>query len=66
MSESKTRKTFDVMPVEIYVGGCGHVVICQEWSTQEKESYLRVMVDPRDAEKVAMQIMETARKASGL
>lgn len=63
MSEPKTLDTFEVMPVEVYKGGCGHIVLCQEWSTEKEESYLRIMINERDAEKVAMQILEAARKA---
>jgi len=63
MSEPKTLETFEVMPVDVFVGGCGHIVLCQEHSSEKEEFYLRVMIDPRDAEKVAMQILETARKA---
>ncbi len=65
MSGAKTLETFEVMPVEIFQGGCGHIVLCQEWGTALEESYLRIMINPRDAEKVALQILEVARKARG-
>jgi hypothetical protein len=37
-------KTFEVMPVDVFVGGCGHIVLCQEWTeAATEETYLRVM-----------------------
>lgn len=63
MNEPLTLDTFEVMPVDVFVGGCGHIVLCQEYSTEKEECYLRVMINPRDAEKVALQILEAARKA---
>jgi hypothetical protein len=65
MSEPKTLETYAVMPVDVFVGGCGHIVLCQEYSTEKEECYLRVMINPRDAEKVALQILKAARKARG-
>jgi len=56
-------KIFEVMPVDVFVGGCGHVVLCQEWTDQKSESYLRVMINPADAENVCRQIMAAAEKA---
>jgi hypothetical protein len=55
--------TFEVMPPEVFKGGCGHIVLCQEWSTQKEESYLRVMIAPEDAERVASEILAIARRA---
>lgn len=58
-------KTYEVMPIDVFVGGCGHIVLCQEWTTDAKESFLRVMVNERDAERLCEQIMASARKARG-
>jgi len=58
-------KTFEVMPPDVFVGGCGHIVLCQEWTEAAKETYLRVMIHERDAERICQQIMASARKARG-
>jgi hypothetical protein len=60
----KATSTFEVMPVEVFEGGCGHLVIMQEWpSLTDGESYLRVMLDMRDAEVLCKKIMAVAGKA---
>lgn len=56
-------ETFEVMPIDVFVGGCGHVVLCQEWPDLTGESYLRVMLNERDAEKLCQKIMAAAREA---
>jgi hypothetical protein len=59
-------KTFEVMPLDVFVGGCGHIVLCQEWTEPgTDETYLRVMIHERDAERICQQIMASARKARG-
>lgn len=60
---SFTTETFEVMPVDVFRGGCGHIVLCQEYTTDKEESYLRVMIDPSDAERVALQILALAKEA---
>jgi hypothetical protein len=51
------------MPVDVFVGGGGHIVLCQEWpDMQEGETYLRILIQQGDAEKVCEQIMAMARK----
>jgi hypothetical protein len=52
--------TFEVMPIEVFEGGCGHVVLCQEWAELTGESYLRVMFNKRDAEELCRRIMAVA------
>lgn len=65
MSEQKELEPYEVMPIDVYKGAGGHIVLCQEYSTQSKESYLRIMMNPRDAEKVALQILHVAREVRG-
>jgi hypothetical protein len=55
--------TYEVMPIDVFVGGCGHIVLCQEWPSIKEETYLRVMLNERDAEELCRQIMAAARKA---
>lgn len=62
MSELKDD-TFEVMPPEVFRGGCGHIVLCQEHTGQTEEYYLRVMIAPKDAERVASEILAIARRA---
>lgn len=66
MSEQKhAEPPFEVMAPDVFVGGCGHVVICQEWTTSKGEEYTRVLLQPRVAEAVAMKILAAAREARG-
>lgn len=53
------------MPVDIFEGGNGDLVLCQEWPSIDRERYLRVMVPMGDAEKLAMQILAVARASRG-
>lgn len=53
-------KTFEVMPVEIYEGACGHIVICQEWPELGGESYARLFLTRENAKEVCRQIMAIA------
>lgn len=62
MSEAAT---FEVMPVDVFKGGAGHIVLCQEWSTEREESFLRIFINERDAEKVAMRILAIANEVRG-
>ena len=57
--------TFEVMPVDVFKGGCGHIVLCQEWSTEREESFLRIFINERDAEKIAMRILAIANEVRG-
>jgi hypothetical protein len=41
------------MPVDVFEGGCGHIVIGQEFpNLMQGDCYLRVFIKPEDAEKV--------------
>ncbi len=61
---SETFKTYEVMPIEVFVGGCGHIVLLQELpSLVDGERYIRVMLNERDAERVAMAILTRAEEA---
>lgn len=51
-----------VLPVEVFVGGGGDIVILQEWPNTKGEEYLRVFINPDDAEKVCQQIMSAAKE----
>lgn len=52
------------MEVAVYVGGNGDLVLSQEWpSLNRGDRFLRVMVDMKDAEKLAMNILSVARAA---
>lgn len=46
----------EVMPVDVFEGGGGHIVLCQEWPSVEGERYLRIMLSTADAERVAKEI----------
>lgn len=50
-----------VMPVETYIGGNGDVVLCQEWTSEKEESYLRIVVPLDGAVSLAMEILRLAR-----
>ena len=52
------------MEVAVYVGDNGDLVLSQEWpSLNRGDRFLRVMVDMKDAEKLAMNILSVARAA---
>lgn len=52
------------MGVAVYVGGNGDLVLSQEWpSLNRGDRFVRVMVDMKDAEKLAMNILSVARAA---
>jgi hypothetical protein len=54
---------FEVMPVDVFVGGGGHVVLCQEWTSIENgESYSRILIKPADAEAVCKRLMRAVGK----
>lgn len=47
-----------LMPVEVFVGGLGHVVLCQEWTTELEDRYLRIVVPRGTAKALAASILE--------
>lgn len=53
-------KTLEVMPIEAFIGGCGHIVLLQEWPDISGDTYIRVFICPEDAESVCQQIMALA------
>jgi hypothetical protein len=54
------------MPVSVFKGGNGDLVLCQEWPSMALgDRFSRVMVDMGDAEKLAAQILAVARAARG-
>lgn len=64
MSEQKQAEPpFEVMTPDVFVGGCGHVVICQEWTSSGEETYTRVVMKPDVAEAIAEKLLAAARRA---
>lgn len=51
------------MPIEAFIGGCGHIVLLQEWPDISGDTYIRVFIRPDDAEKVCQQIMAAAARS---
>lgn len=51
------------MAVAVFEGGNGDLVLRQEWTSERGERFMRVMLDMKDAEKLAMNIMSVARAA---
>jgi hypothetical protein len=51
------------MPVEVFEGGGGDLVFCQECPHVDGDRYLRTLVPMRDALKLAHAIIGIARKA---
>jgi hypothetical protein len=63
--QKQAEPPFEVMSPDVFVGGCGHIVVCQEWTTAKGEEYTRVLIQPRTAEAFAMKILAAAKKARG-
>jgi hypothetical protein len=55
----------ETMPAECFEGGTGDLVICQEHTCQDGESYLRIRVPMSDAVKLANDILTLAARAAG-
>lgn len=54
------------MPITVFKGANGDLVLCQEWPSMHRgERFMRVMIDMKDAEKLAMNILSVARSARG-
>ena len=53
----------ELMSVEVFVGGGGDLVLCQEWPQLKGEQYLRIIVPMRDAVELAHKIIAVARRA---
>jgi hypothetical protein len=56
---------YDVMPLQVYEGALGHIVIMEELPDLSGEQYLRVRLNPRDAEALCEKIMAVAKRARG-
>jgi hypothetical protein len=57
-----STKTLEVMPIEAFIGGCGHVVLLQEWPDISVDTYIRLFVRPEDADQLCQQIMALATR----
>lgn len=53
----------EIMPVDVFIGATGYVVLVQEHTTPESESYLRIRIKPDDAKALCMAITNAARAA---
>jgi len=49
-----------LMPVDVFVGALGHVILCQEWTTELEERYLRIVIPRGTAKALAATILELA------
>jgi hypothetical protein len=53
------------MAISVFEGGNGDLVLCQEWpSLHRGERFARVMIEMKDAEKLAGQILAVARASN--
>lgn len=53
----------DLMPVDVLLGATGYIVLVQEHTTPEAESYLRIRVRPDQARALCTAITNAARAA---
>ena len=53
----------EVMPVDVYEGGNGDLVLTQEWPDMDGESYTRIMIPMEEAFALAQRILATAKRA---
>jgi len=51
------------LPVEVYEGAGGDLIIMQEFPGIEGESYVRVFIGMEDAERICSEIMRVAGAA---
>jgi hypothetical protein len=54
----------NTMPPECFEGGSGDLVICQECTSQDSETYVRVRVPMREAVRLAEEILAVAARAA--
>jgi hypothetical protein len=54
-----------VMPPDVFEGATGMLVLCQEWTHQRGEQYVRIMVPMAEASRLAEGILAAARGARG-
>jgi hypothetical protein len=55
----------EMMPAECFEGGTGDLVICQEHTRQDGESYIRIRVPMSDAVSLANEILTIAANVAG-
>ena len=48
------------LPIEIFKGAGGDIVLLQEFPSEKGEQYLRVFISVEDAERVCSEIMRVA------
>lgn len=48
------------LPTEVFEGGCGDIVLLQEFPSEKGEQYVRVFISVADAERVCAEIMRIA------
>jgi hypothetical protein len=53
----------ETMAPDVFEGATGMLVICQEWSSAENESFSRIAVPMADAVALAERILTVARGA---
>lgn len=53
----------EVMPVDVFIGATGFVVLVQEHTEPEAETYQRIRIRPDDAKALCMAITNAARAA---
>lgn len=44
-------------PVSVFEGGNGDLVLCQAWPSESGERFTRIVVEMKDAEKLAYRIL---------
>lgn len=58
----KASEFSHLMPVDVFKGGTGNLVICQEWPATKGERYVRVMVPMGEARELAEAILAVVRE----
>ncbi|MGA7807142.1 hypothetical protein [Bradyrhizobium sp.] len=57
-----SEKSFETMPVDVFEGAGGHLVLCQELpSLAGGEEYIRIMVPMDAAEELAQRILAVCK-----
>lgn len=61
----KPSEFAELMPVDVFIGGTGNVVLCQEWPSLAKgERYTRIMIPISEARDLAEAILAVVRDAT--
>lgn len=55
----------ETMPATAFEGGCGDLVIVQEYPRLESDTYVRVRIPMRDAVRLGEEILAVAAHAAG-